>query len=175
MSFRIESTTLRPELWREELQDPACGGYVTFEGWVRNNNEGQAVQRLEYQAYEALALKEGRRIMEEAASRFPIERAMCVHRVGELAIGDLAVWVGVSSGHRDEAFRACRFIIDEVKHRVPIWKKEYYTDGDSGWVNCEEATELTSRKASNSRPNRLHADLFARIISPPLSQAITPS
>ena len=73
----------------------------------------------------------------ETAVKFPIENAVCVHRVGELEIGDLAVWVGVSSGHRDEAFRACRYIIDEVKQRVPVWKKEYYASGDSGWVNCE--------------------------------------
>ena len=60
-----------------------------------------------------------------------------MHRVGDLQLGDVAVWVGVSSPHRDEAFKACRFIIDEVKHRVPIWKKEHYANGDSGWVNCE--------------------------------------
>jgi molybdopterin synthase catalytic subunit len=63
--------------------------------------------------------------------------AACVHRVGDLRVGELAVWVGVSAPHRDEAFRACRYIIDEVKHRVPIWKKEHYVNGDSGWVNCE--------------------------------------
>ncbi len=137
MSFRIESQALTPEAWRDELLSPACGAYASFEGWVRNNNEGLDVQHLEYQAYEALALKEGQRILAEAATKFPIEHAACVHRVGQLKIGDLAVWVGVSSPHRDEAFRACRFIIDEIKHRVPIWKKEYYADGDSGWVNCE--------------------------------------
>jgi len=60
-----------------------------------------------------------------------------VHRIGVLAVGELAVWVGVSAAHRDEAFRACRYIIDEVKHRLPIWKKEHYLNGDSGWVNCE--------------------------------------
>ena len=73
----------------------------------------------------------------EAIARFGVTRALCVHRVGELQLGDVAVWVGVSSPHRDEAFKACRFIIDEVKHRVPIWKKEHYANGDSGWVNCE--------------------------------------
>jgi len=137
MTFRIESEALQPETWREDLQSPLCGAYASFEGWVRDNNDGHDVHKLEYQAYEALALKEGQRILAEAAKKFPIERALCVHRVGELVIGDLAVWVGVSSAHRDEAFRACRFIIDEVKHRVPIWKKEHYSDGDSGWVNCE--------------------------------------
>jgi molybdopterin synthase catalytic subunit len=137
MEFRIENSALKPDVWRQSLEDPSCGGFVTFEGWVRNRNEGQEVHRLEYQAYEQLALKEGARILAEAAEQFPLGNAVCVHRVGELEIGDLAVWVAVSSVHRDEAFKACRYIIDEVKHRVPIWKKEHYTDGDSGWVNCE--------------------------------------
>jgi len=70
-------------------------------------------------------------------ARFGLDHAECVHRTGALEIGDVAVWVGVSAAHRGEAFDACRHIIDEIKHRVPIWKKEYYTDGDSGWVNCE--------------------------------------
>ena len=144
MSFRIESKPLQPDLWRAELQNPASGGYVSFEGWVRDNNEGHEVLQLEYQAYEALALKEGQVILAEACERYPFEKAMCVHRVGALEIGDLAVWVGVSSGHRDEAFRACRYIIDEIKHRVPIWKKEIYTNGDSGWVNCEACATPTS-------------------------------
>jgi molybdopterin synthase catalytic subunit len=135
--FRIEAAALQPADERLALLGPGSGGYVCFEGWVRNRNDGRDVLRLEYQAYEALALKEGNRIVAAAAERFPIDAAACVHRVGKLEIGDLAVWVGVSAGHRDEAFRACRYIIDEIKHRVPIWKKEYYVDGDSGWVNCE--------------------------------------
>jgi adenylyltransferase/sulfurtransferase len=104
---------------------------------VRDHNEGRTVERLEYESFESLAVKEGERIVAEAVAKFGVTRAACVHRVGSLAIGDLAVWVGVSSAHRGEAFAACRYIIDEVKHRVPIWKKEHYTDGDSGWVNCE--------------------------------------
>lgn len=135
--FRIQAMPLQPDHWRRELLDPACGGYVSFEGWVRNSNEGAEVLHLEYQAYEALAVKEGLRILEEALTRFPLHHALCVHRVGDLQLGDLAVWVAVSSIHRDEAFRACRYIIDEVKHRVPIWKKEHYINGNSGWVNCE--------------------------------------
>lgn len=119
------------------LADPASGGYVAFEGWVRNFNEGREVRHLEYEAFEPLALREGERILAEAGERFGAMKATCVHRLGKLDIGDLAVWVGVSAPHRDEAFRACRYIIDEVKHRVPIWKKEHYIDGDSGWVNCE--------------------------------------
>ena len=144
MSLRVETIesvegleAIEPE-WRELwLADPAAGGYAAFEGWVRNHNEGHAVTRLEYEAFEALANNEGERIVTEAMARFGVLRAACVHRVGSLAIGDLAVWVGVSSRHRAEAFAACRYIIDEVKHRVPIWKKEHYENGDSGWVNCE--------------------------------------
>jgi molybdopterin synthase catalytic subunit len=137
MEFRISTEVLQPDVWRQQLEGPASGGFVSFEGWVRNRNDGQDVVQLEYQAYERLALKEGARILAEAKEQFPFEAAACVHRVGALEIGDLAVWVAVSSVHRDEAFKACRYIIDEVKHRVPIWKKEHYVSGDSGWVNCE--------------------------------------
>ena len=135
--FDFSNEPLAPERYREALADPAAGGYASFEGWVRDHNEGRRVERLEYEAFEALAVKEGERIVAEAVTRFGVARAACVHRVGALAIGELAVWVGVSAAHRGEAFAACRYIIDEVKHRVPIWKKEHYTDGDSGWVNCE--------------------------------------
>ena len=122
---------------RAALQDPGCGGFAVFEGWVRDENEGERVRHLEYEAFEELAVREGARILEEARARFGITRAACAHRLGDLAIGEVAVWVGVSGAHRDEAFRACRYVIDEVKRRVPIWKKEHYVNGDSGWVNCE--------------------------------------
>jgi molybdopterin/thiamine biosynthesis adenylyltransferase/molybdopterin synthase catalytic subunit/rhodanese-related sulfurtransferase len=136
-AFRFSGAPFDTVALRESLADPAAGGFAAFEGWVRNHNEGKVVARLEYEAFEALAVKEGERIVEEARRRFPILQAACVHRIGPLDIGALAVWVGVSAPHRDEAFAACRYIIDEVKHRVPIWKKEHYLDGDSGWVNCE--------------------------------------
>ncbi len=122
---------------RVDLNDRAAGGYVTFEGWVRDHNEGQQVLRLEYEAYPALANREGSRIVAEAMAKFDIINAACVHRTGLLEIGELAVWVGVTAVHRDTAFAACRYIIDEIKVRVPIWKKEYYVSGDSGWVDCE--------------------------------------
>ena len=136
-TFSFSSVPFDTAALRESLADSAAGGFAAFEGWVRNHNEGKVVARLEYEAFEALAVKEGERIIEEARRRFPILQAACVHRTGPLDIGELAVWVGVSAPHRDEAFAACRYIIDEVKHRVPIWKKEHYLDGDSGWVNCE--------------------------------------
>ena len=141
MTFRFSSTHLDESTLRAELSDPACGGYAAFEGWVRDHNEGQRVRRLEYEAFEPLAIKEGERIIAEAVVQFGVEHAGCVHRIGALEIGEKAVWVGVTARHRDEAFRACRYIIDEVKHRVPIWKKEHYENGDSGWVNCERCAE----------------------------------
>jgi molybdopterin synthase catalytic subunit len=137
MRFRFTQTAIDTEGARRELQDLGAGGYVSFEGWVRDQNEGQEVTRLEYEAYQELAVKEGGRIVAEALRRFPVKHALCIHRVGSLSLGEMAVWVGVSSAHRGEAFDACRFIIDEVKHRVPIWKKEHYRSGNSGWVNCE--------------------------------------
>ena len=85
-----------------------------------------------------------------------------MHRIGDLALGEMAVWVGVSAPHRSEAFAACRYIIDEVKHRVPIWKKEHYVDGDSGWVNCERCAqpaehELEQRTPRTVTRTRTHA------------------
>ncbi|MGH8148944.1 MAG: ThiF family adenylyltransferase [Steroidobacteraceae bacterium] len=136
-TFRFSREPLDAAALHGMLSDDGCGGYASFEGWVRDQNEGQRVTHLEYEAFEPLAVKEGERVLAEALKRFGVEHAACVHRIGDLAIGDVAVWVGASSRHREEAFLACRYIIDEVKHRLPIWKKEHYQNGDSGWVNCE--------------------------------------
>jgi molybdopterin synthase catalytic subunit len=116
---------------------------------VRNHNEGEAVVALEYEAHEPIANREGEKIISEARQRFAILAAHCRHRAGKLAIGDCAVWVGVSAAHRGAAFDACRYIIDETKRRVPIWKKEHYRDGHSAWVNC--ATEAVDRAAPTDR------------------------
>jgi len=132
--FRLSDTPIDVARERGALDHAAAGAYASFEGWVRNHNDGRAVQRLDYQAYAPLAQAEGERILAEAAQRFGVA-ARCAHRTGSLAIGDLAVWVGVSAGHRDAAFAACRYIIDEVKQRVPIWKNEHYADGESGWLH----------------------------------------
>ncbi len=149
MNFRFTESAIETQSARRELQDFGSGGYVSFEGWVRDHNEGREVTRLEYEAFQELAVKEGDRIVAEALLRYPVKRALCIHRVGSLQVGDMAVWVGVSSEHRGEAFEACRFIIDEVKHRVPIWKKEHYRSGDSGWVNCERCA---------AEPHHSHAE-----------------
>jgi len=131
--FRFSATPLDESTLRAQLSDPTCGGYAAFEGWVRDHNEGRRVRRLEYEAFEPLAIKEGERIVAEAVARFGVEHAACVHRIGALEIGEQAVWVGVTARHRDEAFRACRYIIDTLKTTVPIWKKEVATNGEE-WV-----------------------------------------
>ncbi len=156
-AFHFTRTPIGPEALRLSLADPGCGGYAAFEGWVRNSNEGQPVRGLEYEAFEELGIREGERIIAEAIERFGVVHAACVHRIGALAVGELAVWVGVSAAHRDEAFRACRYIIDEVKHRLPIWKKEHYLSGESGWVNCERCARAPA--AADAATGGPHAHL----------------
>ena len=133
--FSLAQTPIDTATLRAELLDDRVGGYASFEGWVRNHNEGRDVLGLRYEAYAALAEAEGEKVLEEACAKFDILDARCVHRVGDLVIGEMAVWVGVSAAHRDAAFAACRYIIDEVKARVPIWKHERYAEGDAGWLH----------------------------------------
>ncbi|MBS0557454.1 MAG: molybdenum cofactor biosynthesis protein MoaE [Proteobacteria bacterium] len=133
--FRLSDDTIDAATLTRGLAHTRAGACVAFEGWVRDHNDGRRVLRLDYQAYTALAQTQGERILAEAREKFAILDACCVHRVGALAIGDLAVWVGVSAAHRGAAFDACRYIIDAVKSRVPIWKNEHYADGESGWLH----------------------------------------
>ena len=139
--FSIQSTDIDLVEFRRQLLDTSCGAYVQFDGWVRDHNEGQEVLRLEYEVYEPLAVSEGLRIIDEARKRFGVARACAIHRSGLLELSDVAVVVGVSSAHRGEAFDACRYIIDQAKVRLPIWKKEYYANGDAEWVNCQRCSE----------------------------------
>jgi molybdopterin synthase catalytic subunit len=113
---------------------PELGAVATFLGVVRDHHAGRSVSRLEYQAYGPLAEAECGRIVEEAEARWPCRIALR-HRVGWLDIGDAAVAIAVGSGHRAEAFDACRFVIEELKRRVPIWKRERYADGTEAWVD----------------------------------------
>jgi molybdopterin synthase catalytic subunit len=134
--FFLTETPIDAAALRAALENDAAGACVTFEGIVRNHNDGRSVSRLEYEAYPALAHKEGEDIVRAALEKFDIIGATCVHRVGALEIGGMAVWVGVVSAHRGAAFDACRYIIDTVKQRVPIWKREFYADGTVEWVGC---------------------------------------
>jgi molybdopterin synthase catalytic subunit len=136
-AFEITGEAINLQAFRESLQDQSCGAYVQFDGWVRDHNEGQRVLRLEYEVYVPLAMKEGAKIIEEAKSRFGVNNARAIHRSGLMELSEVAVVVGVSSHHRNEAFDACRYIIDQAKIRLPIWKKEHYESGHAEWVNCQ--------------------------------------
>lgn len=134
--FRISADAIDPDALQRTLANVRAGACVTFEGWVRNRNDGQEVKSLEYEGYVPLGETEGERILAEARTRFRLIAAVGVHRIGHLHLGDMAVWVGVTAEHRGDAFDACRYIIDEAKARLPIWKKEHYANGSSTWINC---------------------------------------
>lgn len=132
--FDLKSRPLDSADLLRRLKQPESGAVVTFRGCVRNQNRRRRVAALEYHAYEELARKEGGRILEEVREEYPVNGGLCVHRVGTLEVGDVAVWVGVGAAHRGDGFQACRYVIDEVKKRVPIWKKEHYEDGTAEWI-----------------------------------------
>jgi molybdopterin synthase catalytic subunit len=111
------------------------GGVASFLGLVRDHHGGRAVRRLEYSAYAPMAEKECAAVVAEAHARWPQAQVALEHRIGALDIGDAAVAVAAAAPHRDDAFDACRYVIEEVKRRVPIWKREYYADGSVGWVD----------------------------------------
>jgi molybdopterin synthase catalytic subunit len=133
--FLLSETPLDLAALRRGLDHPASGAIASFEGVVRNHNQGRSVLRLGYQAYAELALREGAQIIAQARAQFDVHAIACTHRIGVLEIGEVAVWAGASAAHRDAAFAACRWLIDEVKRRVPIWKQEHYADGVSEWLH----------------------------------------
>jgi molybdopterin converting factor subunit 1 len=124
------------EALERAVADPAAGATVTFAGTTRNGNAGRRVLRLEYEAYEPMALSEMRKLMREAGERFKIVRIAIQHRIGFVAIGETSVAIAVSAAHRAEAFEACRFAIDRLKEVVPVWKKEYFEGGEV-WIGCQ--------------------------------------
>ncbi len=117
----------------ESVASPSSGAVSLFIGTTRNANEGRRVTGLRYEAYIPLAVKEMERIAGEVRSRWPVERVSLVHRIGEVPVGEASVVIAVSTPHRKESFEACRYAIDELKKRVPIWKQEVFDDGTS-WV-----------------------------------------
>jgi adenylyltransferase/sulfurtransferase len=133
MSFRIEHEPIRGPLLGDNT---SAGAIVVFEGLVRNLNEGKPVQALEYEAFDEMAVLEGEKILAEARKRFGLIALACSHRVGLLRLGEVAIRIEASGGHRREAFEAAEWVVDEVKRRVPIWKKEHYDDGPSEWLNA---------------------------------------
>lgn len=118
-----------------EVTAPRNGATLLFLGTVREINDGRAVTGIEYRAYEAMALRELESIVAEATERFGTRDVVAVHRVGELALGETSVAIAISHPHRAEAYDASRFVIEELKRRVPIWKKEAYADGTREWID----------------------------------------
>ena len=117
------------------VEDDSCGGIATFIGTVRNDTQGKEVQQLDFTTYKPMAIKEMQKIADLALERFDIKKIAIHHAEGLLQIGDVPVIIAVSSKHRKAAFLACEFAIDTLKKSVPIWKKEYFTDGEV-WVNA---------------------------------------
>jgi molybdopterin synthase catalytic subunit len=136
--FRVLETPLSVAEATAAVSAADIGGVDLFLGAVRNHNDGRAVTRLEYHAYVSMAEKEMQRIAEEIARELPGVRLAALHRIGSLAVGDLAVVCAAGAAHRGEAFQACRALIDRIKLRVPIWKREHGPDGPY-WVGWEDA------------------------------------
>jgi len=134
--FAMTTQEIQTSALSAEFVGTSAGAAVTFEGRVRDHNLGRSVVGLEYEAYSELATSEGNCIIEEAKEKFAIIDAVAVHRYGQLGLKDIAVCIVVFSSHRDAAFLACRYIIDEIKARLPIWKREHYATGDAQWVDC---------------------------------------
>lgn len=159
MEFSLSATPLQPAQLADGLTAAGSGACVTFSGTVRNTNAGRDVIALEYEAYEPLCLKEMARIFQEAQEKFPVTAVRVVHRTGRLEIGDAAVWIGVTAPHRAEAFDCCRYLIDELKARLPIWKKEFYRDGDSGWIGIPDSSPRTENNGPVDAAGELERDV----------------
>ena len=120
-----------------DIRSGGMGAVVTFLGVVRDNAHGRDVERIEIQVYEEMAVKQLQAIREEAMERFGVEEVAIIHRHGSLKVSDNIMMIAVGAGHRPEAFDACRFILETIKEKVPLWKKEYTKDGDY-WIEGEE-------------------------------------
>ncbi len=134
--FILQENPIDPLQARNMNRNPAKNGaLVTFEGTVRGDeHDGRTVSELLYIADTASVLAEGEKIIIEARSQFSITEAVCIQRIGQLKTTETAVWIGVWAAHRDEAFKGCRYIIEEIKKRLLIWKKEFYSDGTKAWI-----------------------------------------
>src|SRR6478735_4436787 len=153
--FELTNHPIDPAALRVRLDAAETGALTVFEGRVRNHHLGKPVTKLEYEAFDEMALREGDAITTETEALYPGAQVLCVHRTGTLGIGDIAVWIGVASAHRAAGFAACRHVIEEIKRRLPVWKKEHHPNGAAEWVNCsteaaspEQAEEYYARQAA---------------------------
>ena len=134
--FRLTREKLELADLIDLVTDPEAGAIATFIGTTRNNNDGRKVIALDYDAYPEMAEKELARIGDDAKRQWPICRMAIVHRIGPVQITEASVMIAVSAAHRDAAFAACRFAIEEIKRTVPIWKKEVYEGGEI-WIGTQ--------------------------------------
>jgi molybdopterin synthase catalytic subunit len=139
--FRVTDQSIDLNELVAYVTDAEAGAIATFMGTTRNNNEGRTVIALDYEAYPEMAEKELARIGNDAKKQWPICRMAIVHRLGPVQIGEASVIIAVSSAHRDAAFAACRFAIEEIKKTVPIWKKEVYEGGEV-WIGTQTGQRL---------------------------------
>lgn len=135
IDIKISNKPLDIQACIDWVTSPECGGIDVFIGTVRNATKGKKVIQLEFEAYEAMAVGEMKKIAEQAIIKWPVQKIAIHHRVGVLEIGDIPVVIAVSAAHRDAAFDACRYAIDTLKQTVPIWKKEFFEDGEV-WVGA---------------------------------------
>jgi molybdopterin synthase catalytic subunit len=142
--FRVTNQAIDLQKMVDYVIDPEAGAIAAFIGTTRNNNEGRQVIALDYEAYPEMAEKELARIGTDAAKNWPICRMAILHRLGPVQIGEASVAIVVSSAHRDAAFAASRFAIEEIKKTVPIWKKEVYQGGEV-WIGTQTGQRLPDR------------------------------
>ena len=147
MLIRVTSDELRTDDAIAAVQSPAAGAVNVFLGVVRNNNLGRTVRYLEYDAYPAMAEKVMREIATEAVERFALEDCAVLHRTGQLEIGETSLLIAVSCGHRAASFEGGHWLVNEIKKRVPVWKKEVWEDGEA-WVEGPESLGLQQAPAS---------------------------
>lgn len=133
--FELHDGPLDPPALPASLEDPRDGAVVTFVGRIRDHSNDRGVRAITYEAYPELARRIGEKILLEAVDAYAVHGAECHHGTGTMTVGEPATWIGVSAPHREEAFTACRYVLDEVKKRVPIWKREEYTDGSTSWLH----------------------------------------
>jgi len=126
---------ISPGEFSARMSDDGAGALAAFEGRVRNHHLGRCVNALEYEAAPVLARSEFAKIVAAVSSELPIIQVLCVHRLGRLEVGEIAIWLGVLAPHRKEAFLACERLMSELKKHLPIWKKEYFADGSVSWVD----------------------------------------
>ncbi len=143
--FRVTRKGIDLLILVRSVTDPQAGAIVTFIGSTRNHNEGRQVTSLEYDGYEPMAEKELARIGREAQEKWSICKIAIVHRIGAVPISEPSVMIAVSAAHRDDAYRASRFAIDEIKKTVPIWKKEFFEGGEV-WIGTQTGQPLPTAK-----------------------------